>query len=133
MRNYLLIILSSFLLLVGCIKTKEAAQPPADLLAKEKMMDVLFDIQLIEARHQRRLIKKGEKLRDKSLGYYTALWEKHQVKEEQFKSSYDYYMETPDVMHEIWEEILDRLTKGQKEAQEEYDALKIKEVKVSDQ
>ena len=116
----------------GCIPKKEPMAAPSDLIPEAKMTEILIDVQLIEARHQRRLIKKGQKLKDKTLGFYTALWKKHGVKEEQFKSSYDFYMESPDVMHMIWEDVLAELTNGQVEAQKEYDALNIKEVKEVD-
>lgn len=126
---------SFFLILVlvvlsSCLNKKEAVQPPENLIPREKMTEILYDVQLIEARHQRRLYDQGEQLRDMTLGYYTGLWEKHAISEEQFKVSYDYYMTTPKVMHDIWDEILQRLTREQSEVQKAIDkeAAKIQNI-----
>ena len=115
MKKYLGI-LSLFVLLgisSGC--EEEVKSVPADLIGQDKMVSVLKDICKTEARFQRRLSLHGKSNSELVFENYKMVFDENNVSLEQFKSSYSYYEESPDVMQQMYDSVIVILTKEQSE------------------
>jgi len=96
---------------VGC--TEEEAPPPKSLIGRDSMILILKDIQLVEARYQRRILARGERLRDQTMQNYAALFEAHGISESRFRSSYVYYQREPEELEVMFDEVIELLTTEQ--------------------
>jgi len=95
------------LLMAACSLPEER---PADLLAREKFTEVLLEAQLIEARvNQEAMIDKKADIPDKS--YYAEMFEAQGVAEEAFKTTFEWYVDHPAELKDIYNEVLAGLQK----------------------
>lgn len=114
MRIYLLLI--NVLFLVSCTKEVEI---PKDILGKEKMVKILVDIHLAEARVSVKNLPSdtSKKLFD---AYQMAIYKAHTTDSTKFKKSYRYYLnENVKKMDEIYAAVVDTL--GAREARKKLD------------
>ncbi len=88
---------------------------PNDLLAQEPMILVLKDICLVEARFQRRLSVPGINHGDLVFENYKIIFEGHNISMEQFKNSYAYYEESPELMQQMYDSVIVVLSKEESE------------------
>jgi len=93
------------LALVAC-KTDDR---PEGLMEREEFKETLLDAQLIEARLNHEMILEQMKTLPVEK-YYEELFEKHQVTKEKFEKTFNYYTEHPDLLKEIYDEIMTELT-----------------------
>lgn len=104
------------LFLIMACSTKETDLPP---ISKEKMQAVLMDMHLAHAASQFRLVTKDSLLLPHKSHYYEQIFATHQITEEAYQNAYDYYFKNPDVLHEIYEGLIEELTKIEAENQTE--------------
>lgn len=83
---------------------------PNDLLSQEKITEVMVDMQLLEATVRLKLIR-TKKLREKTPGYYDQVLEKHDITEENFKTSLDFYASQHEKITAIYDSVEVRLTR----------------------
>ena len=72
------------------------------------MTDILVDVHLIEGARTGLTV-----LGDTAYSlpdYYDVMFEKHNITEEQFRTSFSYYTRKPEVMDPMYEEVIERLT-----------------------
>jgi len=88
------------------------AAPPLD---RATFVDVLMGTYLIEARvnHERVVELKAD---GPIAGYYDAMFAEKGITKEQFKATFDHYLERPDELKAIQEEVIARLSKEKDEA-----------------
>ena len=108
MRATLIVLLLS---LISC--KSEVRERPSNVIEEEAMTELLYDLQLVEARYQRRLLYEGQTLSKSTLILYHATFEAHGVTEEQFVTSHTYYEEDPEVLAEMYTTVLERLQAAQ--------------------
>lgn len=82
---------------------------PEGLMERDDFKETLLDAQLIEARMNHEMILEQMKTMPVQK-YYDELFEKHQITEDKFQKTFNYYTEHPDEMKEIYEEIMTELT-----------------------
>lgn len=102
----ILIYLTLLGLLVGC--TGRPGVPSGSVLKKEKMIDVLTDIHLMDALLHEENSVRQDKL-DKGLYLYPSILEKHQVTRTEVDSSLFYYNQYPKEFIAMYEEIIARM------------------------
>jgi hypothetical protein len=104
------------MMIVSC--REEAVPKPENLLSKEKMADILYDITIINS------IKGVSKkqIEDSYLRYDTYLYEKHKVDSIQFETSNNYYSANPTLYYEIYDKVKARLGKERKLVGEKLEA-----------
>ena len=100
---------------------------PDRLLTEQEMIDLMADVQIIEAdinyqKTQEREHKDSipSKLIDPvklSRLYYDQLFEHYGITDSIFKQNIKYYSERPDVLEKIMDSVVQRLTKVQSESQ----------------
>ena len=100
-----------FLLLSGCISE---VKPPQSVLAKEKMVDILIDIHIAEAKANRIQLRSYDSIQ----AYYKKLeadiYKKHKVDSVVYRKSFTYYMDHIKQMDEIYAAVVDSLNLKEK-------------------
>ncbi|PTX59276.1 uncharacterized protein DUF4296 [Kordia periserrulae] len=116
MKTYILSILALLVLVVSC--REEAVPKPDDLLSKEQMAAILYDVTLVNS------IKgvNKQKLEDTYLHLDSYLYAKHETDSLQFKRSNDYYAANPTKYFEIYGIVQAKLTKERKKVGEALEA-----------
>jgi hypothetical protein len=116
MNRYIALILIVILTTVSC--KEEAVPKPSNLLSKEQMTAILYDITLINS------IKgvNKKKLEDGYMHLDTYLYTKHNTDSAQFADSNNYYAANPTVYSEIYSTVQAKLTKDRKTVGEELEA-----------
>jgi len=79
-------VFSLLLVLVSCNKTK--TKKPKNLIPKDKMVDLLFDMHM--ANRSRNIVTKNK---EKKPNYFPLIYKKHHIDSTQFKESHAYYMQ----------------------------------------
>ena len=117
MRN--LFIIAFLLLLLSC-SSEEKKVLPENVLAPEKFTSVMIDVQIAEGMRAQGVEiitpDKGGK------GAYDKIFQKHQITEQTFELSYNYYLDHPDKMEMIYEQVLDSLSKLDAEVKQRFSA-----------
>lgn len=113
MNDFKLIMLACICVLFSCTQKSDLDAKPADLLSEEQMTRVLVDIHITESALSLKNFN-----RDSSLslyaGYQKNIFKEHQITEEQFRSSYNYYSKHSGALNSIYEVVIDSI--GAKEA-----------------
>ena len=120
-----LALLSLFFVLVTACGRKDKGFMPERLLNEQEMMDIMTDVQIIEAdinyqktqEHEQQEID-SVKIAPKdyvkmSRDYYTQLFEHYGITDSIFSQNMRYYTERPAVLEKIMDSVLQRLTKEQ--------------------
>lgn len=107
--NYLLI--AGIALITACSRQKE--EIPSDIMPQDKMIKVLSDVHYTEATIQLRNLNYSDSTRKIAYGYYKEIFQKHQITPEQFKESFDWYKKHPEIMNEMYKEVLTHLSEEQ--------------------
>ncbi len=96
------------IVLVGMVSCKEEAVPkPDNLLSKEQMANILYDVTLINA--MKGVDKK--KLEESFLHFDAYIYKKHNIDSAQFASSNNYYSANPLKYGKIYELVSAKLQK----------------------
>ncbi|MGB7786824.1 MAG: DUF4296 domain-containing protein [Salinimicrobium sp.] len=101
--------------LVSCQDIRRTPKPD-DLIAEDKMVDVLVDISLL---HGARSYNKSL-LQEKGIQPYNYLWEKYKIDSTRFKESSNYYADHPKQYEKIYEQVKVRL----ESLQVQYDSIR---------
>ena len=108
-----------FFIAVGCSSDNDDRPKPDQLIEREEMVDLLKKIQIVEARYQRRMFEPRSELKQKTLEHYTKLFKTEGVTLEQFQASFDYYKEDPELLSDMYNQVIEELTKEQAAVQKE--------------
>src|SRR5688572_9129911 len=88
---------------------------PPDVLPKDKMTKVLADIQLIEASIQNDAMERSDSTKNIVYGYYQSVFKKHNITADQFRRSFDFYLDHLDLMDKMYDDVIIELSKRQAE------------------
>ncbi len=118
--NRLFFIILSILLFSGCTnKIDDKKNIPADLIAKDQMVDVVVDLRLLDAIMNVKLRKKETGLDSVNVLLYNSIMEKHGITREQFERSLTFYQGDLKVLDEIYEQAITKLILMKPEKTEE--------------
>lgn len=98
--------------LFSCSKKEE--QIPAAIIPKEKMVQVMVDVHLAEARLQMNMAIDNNFITKQS--YYKFIFQKYNITYADLTVSYNYYSAHPEVFSKIYDEVITELSKKQAEA-----------------
>ncbi|MES2689101.1 MAG: DUF4296 domain-containing protein [Bacteroidota bacterium] len=105
MQKYLFV--SICILFFACSVPEYNTVPP-DVIPKEKMVGILYDMHLAEG-----VIaiypSKGDSNARRALGYYEIIYKKHSTTKEEFKKSYDFYIAHPVLMDSVYTNMIEKL------------------------
>jgi hypothetical protein len=101
----------AFAFLLGC---SDVPEPPSDVLPRETFVEVLTDVQIIEAVFNQNLIRNDDpKLR--IARYYKETFERHGVEPEAFVRTYNWYYAHPELMMPVYDDVMAQLAQRQGE------------------
>ena len=108
MKHLLFIII--LISLSGCHGPKD--EKPADLIPEEQMIDILTDIHVADAIVDN---KYGQQKVDLPLtnALYSQIYKNHKITAARYKSSYKYYEANPELMDNIYTQVITELSKKQ--------------------
>lgn len=93
--------------LSGCTKNDK----PANLIPRDKMKNILTDMHLIESRSYR--IVKDDSAKSVTKASYLFIFKKYNIDTAQLRTSMEYYLSNPEMMDQMYEEMIDSLQKRQ--------------------
>jgi hypothetical protein len=100
-----------FLLLTACIKEEKT---PPNILSQEKMVDVLIDIHIAEAKANRVSLRSYDSIQAYYKKLETDVFKKHQVDSAVYRKSFIYYLDHMKQMDEIYSTVIDSLNVREK-------------------
>lgn len=125
-KIFLLLSLSFCIFSCGDSKSIDEKNKPENLISVEKMIDIIVDVQLVEAS----LIKKRGKNEDTdfySKYFYENIFKKFNITKDQYDLSLEYYKNNIEVFEKIYQKVSDSLLIIKKEILDKKDTLKITE------
>jgi len=97
------------MLIVSCGKGEEKI--PDNLIARERLIPLLADMQYTEAIIQLKNLSYTDSTKNIAYGHYKYIFEKHHVTSEQFTTTFDWYKSHPKEMSELYKDVLTQLSK----------------------
>ena len=124
----ILILLMAFLI-AGCTFFRSPGQDDCEkILSNEEMADILFDVYLLEQYlGEHRYLDNG--IRDSAEYYYAGVFDNHDVSAETFEEALDCYLLDGREMDEIHEQVINRLSIMESEAEQMPDPDRVPEDK----
>lgn len=110
-KTWFLILLS--MTVFSC--SKKAEKIPDNILSQKKMIEVLTDIQVAEAGIQLRNSTPSDSVSSLAIAEYKYVFEKNHITDSIFKKSFSYYTSHPDLMSDMYKEVITTLSKRQAE------------------
>ncbi len=110
-KNILFIGLLLFLL-TGCTVKQQKGKKPKPFLDEKEMVDVLVDFRITESAI-REMAAYGQDTKKMSAYYYRKMFEKHHITLEEFKANLNYYSQDPKQIHDIYSQVITRITEMQ--------------------
>ena len=104
--------ISSFILcliLIGC--GNQQKETPQDILSENIFVDLLKDIHLAEAKFELQKTKGIENAKNELAHNYNAIYETHEITEDDFDKTLDYYAQHPEQLEKIYTHVLEQITK----------------------
>jgi hypothetical protein len=95
-------------LLLACAEQKENI--PQDILSENEFVVILKDIHLAEAKFELQKNKGIGKAKNELTNSYTSIYQKHNISEEKFKESLNFYAQNPEMLEKIYSNVLEELT-----------------------
>ncbi len=90
------------------------SNPDEGYIEEDKFVEILADIHLADAMVSYELGKDMDALRNVQ-GYYSEVFQKHNITKEEFEKSYDHYSQDLRRMKSIFEKVQKRLSEIEKE------------------
>ncbi|AFD07080.1 hypothetical protein D3C87_1705000 [compost metagenome] len=103
---------SSFILSVLVVGCKNDSRP-SDVIPEEKMKNILTDLHLIESRSYR--IPKDDSAKRVTKASYEFVFKKYGIDTAALSRSMKYYLNNPEIMDVMYEQMIDSLSKRQSE------------------
>jgi len=106
-------------LMLSCSSQEEEIRPE-NVLEPEDFAVVMIDVQITEG-----MRAQGVDIITPAQGVdgpYDKIFKKHSISQDVFERSYDYYLERPDRMEKIYEQVLDSLSKLDAEVKQKFSA-----------
>lgn len=117
---YCLLLTANCLFVFSSCGEKQPTPVPADVLPKEKMAQVFTDIHMAEAGANAPMITdipaKDLDSISKSNISFQKIFDKNQITKEQYDKSLQFYIDHPELLDKVYEEVLNELSKMQGEA-----------------
>ncbi len=102
----ILLIAVAFLIVVSC--QKSSVKKPDNLIPEEKMVDIIFDLSLLEAVKSQSYNAKGDKM---NINPNAFIFSKYKVDSIQFAKSDQYYASDVSNYKKIYEQVNERIKK----------------------
>jgi hypothetical protein len=106
---YKYLILSLFVLILSCKNDSlNTVSKPKNLLTKNQMAEIIVDMHIAEAGLNASNLSL-DSLKSMSAGYDSFIFDKYQIKEDDFEKSYDYYLCVPYELDSVYQNVIELL------------------------
>ena len=105
----LLIVFACVMTIISCNKSQEKI--PDNLIAREKLIPLLADLQYTEAIIQLKNLSYTDSTKIIAYGNYKYVLAKHKISPKDFTTTFDWYKNHPKEMSELYKEVLTQLSK----------------------
>ena len=109
-RIYCLLLTANCLLVFSCGQKPTPIMIPANIIQKEKMACILTDIHLEEAKVKLRSLSDSAK---KDSLNFKKIFAKDTITKQQYEESLNFYIDHPELLNNIYQEVVNELTKMQ--------------------
>jgi Na+/phosphate symporter len=99
-----------FVLCTSCGTEEKQTEIPPNILPKEKMVQVITDVHIAEAEANLRTLPDST---SKETISFQKIFEKNSISKQQYEESLTFYVDHPKLLNEIYEEVLNELSKMQ--------------------
>lgn len=99
-------VLAGLLLALGCASAPEG--PPEGVLEADAFVEVMADIQLLEASSKKRLRREDDEAAIYR-GQYQAIFETHGITEAEFRASHAWWFDHPELLIGLYDGVIERL------------------------
>ena len=103
--------MGAMLLTLGCSSAPQG--PPEGILEADMFIDVMADIQLLEASSKKRLRREDDEVAIYR-GQYQAIFETHGITEAEFRSSHTWWFDHPELLNGVYDGIIERLNEWER-------------------
>jgi len=124
---YLLIALFSFSLL-ACNHSDTNRKIPDEVMSKEKLINVMVDMYVIESAHNLRIMERDTAMPTYS-GFYASVLQKYNITLKDYQNSLQFYSEDQDDINCIYDTVLEKLTKMSSEVDAQHGITKDRGIK----
>lgn len=88
----------------------QAPTPPADLIPRDAFVQVLADVQMIEARINHEMVV-DQRTDSPAQRYYDELYTERKITKDLYARTYQWYVEHPEQLKAVYEDVLVELGK----------------------
>ena len=88
---------------------------PENIIPQSKMVQILADFHLAEVTANYKSL--GDTNRIDVMELYSQIYKKHSITKEQYKESYQFYLEHPTLLNKMYDEVINELSRRQTEIQ----------------
>jgi len=104
------------LLFAACSNEVAKTEKPKPFIDEEKMAEVLIDLHLAEATLSPMMPNAYDSAALFTIKNMKGVLEKHQIVDSVFRKNFDYYITQPEKLAEIYDQVIQELSKQQAEA-----------------
>lgn len=119
MRNFLVVILMTMVIVSCYHENKPEAVAPDKLFTEDMLVDILTDIQLAEGIINQQRLQKVKSDKGFKDTIYIVLFKKYDITLKELNENLDYYNTDPEYMEGLFDKVLENLSKMQAEIQVE--------------
>ena len=112
------------LFLFACTEEKKAGIP-SHILPKQKMADVMLDVHLLESAMSLNTYRTDMVTNGNPTPTFD-LFDKNKITKKQYNESFDYYAQHPELLNEVYQLVLENLSKMQAEVMNKKEEVKVK-------
>ena len=105
-----ILILLTCVLLFSCESENQEVIIPEGILPKQKMAVVIVEISMMDAYLNQRGLNSYEQ-REELAKHYKIIFDKHQILKDEFDKSFEFYSKHPDLLHEVYTEGLNEVSR----------------------
>lgn len=102
--------------MISCSAKKNAEQIPDGIIPFDSMVAVMADIHIAEA-NAFRINNPDSSAKAKLSSHYKFVFEKHHINSVRFTESFSYYKENVALMNDLYDKVMDELSKRQAEVE----------------
>ena len=112
------------ILLFACSEEKKA-DIPSTVISKQKMAEVMIDIHLLEATMNLNNYN-IDRITNGNSSILYDVFKKHKITKKEYRESFNYYSQHPEILTEVYQLVLDNLSKMQAEVMNRKEVVKVK-------
>lgn len=105
------LLLGFLCIMAACSESK--VEVPSNVIPRDTMIAILADVHLAEANIQVLSLGRSDSTKEEAYGLYRFILSKYRINDEKLRRSFEFYRSEPEYFHEMYNEVLTRLSEKQ--------------------